>query len=631
MDAPNASSLPQATPSQHQAPSPGVPHQLMSLLRALKTSPHRRQLALLVAGIIIVICASLVGQIRLNIWQGDFYNALERRQFAIFLNQLFVFVVIIAGLLTLVVAETWLRQMVEVRMREWLTHDLLDQWLAPKRAHLLAFAGKVGVNPDQRMQADAQHLTELSAELSIGLLRALFLLVGFAGVLWLLSDQVLFTVHDQSFTVPGYLFWCALAYAASGSWLTWRVGRPLVAINAERYAREADLRFALVRISEHAEGIALHGGEADERRALDGPVNRVVLVTRRLANGLARVTWITSGYGWLALVVPMVIAAPGYFGGSLSFGGLMMVVGAFNQVQQALRWFVDNFPRIADWRATLLRVVEFRDVLSSLTAIGEEAGHIEFVTGPVGQIAFHNLSVALVEGHAVLDEPQIELSPGDHLLIVGAPGSGKSTLFRALAGLWPWGAGVIQLPPRSALMFVPQRPYLPLGKLRTAIVYPAEAASFDDAALQRVLARVGLEHLAAALDTERRWDNELTLDEQQRLAFARILLHAPEGVVLDDAMASLDEEHRRLMLSIFERELAGTTVVSIGRGPAHDSFYNRTTRLRRIPGDTGLRALPHARDVPAHPSGVRADHTDRTPSAAPLSAMSFRSGRGRRS
>jgi len=602
MNAPNARALFQAPLGQNQAPGAGVLHQLMSLLRALRASPHRRRLALLAAGIVVVICANLVGQVRLNIWQGDFYNALERRQLEVFLNQLFVFVVIIAGLLTLVVAETWLRQMVEVRMREWLTHDLLDQWLAPKRAHLLAFAGEIGVNPDQRMQADAQHLTELSADLSIGLLRASLLLVGFAGVLWLLSDQVLFLVHDQSFTIPGYLVWCALAYALSGSWLTWRVGRPLIAINAERYAREAELRFALVRISEHAEGIALHGGEADERRALDRPVDRVVLITRRLANGLARLTWITSGYGWLALVVPIAVAAPGYFAGSLSFGALMMVVGAFNQVQQALRWFVDNFPRIADWRATLLRVVEFRDVLPSLAALGEEAGHIEFVAHPAGRIALNDLSVALVEGRAVLDEPRIELSPGDHLLIVGAPGSGKSTLFRALAGLWPWGTGVVQLPPRAALMFVPQRPYLPLGTLRTAIAYPAQWASFDDAALQRVLARVGLDHLAAALDTERRWDNELTLDEQQRLAFARILLHAPQGVVLDDAMASLDEEHRRLMLSIFERELAGTTVVSIGRGPAHDGFYNRTVRLRRIPGGAGLRVRPRAREVPAQPS-----------------------------
>lgn len=602
MNAPNARSLFQAPLGQNPAPGAGVLHQLMSLLRALKASPHRRGLALLAAGIVVVICANMVGQVRLNVWQGDFYNALERRQLEVFLNQLFVFVVIIAGLLTLVVAETWLRQMVEVRMREWLTHDLLDQWLAPKRAHLLAFAGEIGVNPDQRMQADAQHFTELSADLSIGLLRASLLLVSFAGVLWLLSDQVLFLVRDQSFTIPGYLVWCAIAYALSGSWLTWRVGRPLIAINAERYAREAELRFALVRISEYAEGIALHGGEADERRALDGPVDRVVLITRRLANGLARLTWITSGYGWLALVVPIAVAAPGYFAGSLSFGALMMVVGAFNQVQQALRWFVDNFPRIADWRATLLRVVEFRDVLPSLAAIGEEAGHIEFVTHPAGRIALNDLSVALVEGRAVLDEPRIELSPGDHLLIVGAPGSGKSTLFRALAGLWPWGTGVVQLPPRSALMFVPQRPYLPLGTLRTAIVYPARSASFDDAALQRVLARVGLDHLAAALDTERRWDNELTLDEQQRLAFARILLHAPQGVVLDDAMASLDEEHRRLMLSIFERELAGTTVVSIGRGPAHDGFYNRTVRLRRIPGGAGLRVRPRAREVPAQPS-----------------------------
>jgi putative ATP-binding cassette transporter len=254
--------------------------------------------------------------------------------------------------------------------------DDLGERMLHEDAYLLAFAGEIGVDPDQRMQADAQHLSELSAELSIGLLRATLLLLSFVGVLWLLSDDVVFVLDARSFTIPGYLVWCALAYALSGSWLAWLVGRRLIAINAERYNREAKLRFALVRISEHAEGISLHAGEADERRALDEPVESVVSTTCRLANGLARLTWITSGYGWLGLVIPIFVASPGYFTGSLSFGGLMMVVGAFNQVQQALRWFVDNFARIADWRATLLRVVDFREALPATEAMSEKAGRI---------------------------------------------------------------------------------------------------------------------------------------------------------------------------------------------------------------------------------------------------------------
>jgi putative ATP-binding cassette transporter len=475
--------------------------------------------------------------------------------------------------------------MMRVRLREWLTHELLDRWLAPKRAYLLANAGEIGVNPDQRMQEDVRHFAELWADLGIGLLQASLLLVSFVGVLWLLSSQVVFALGGRSFVIPGYMVWCALAYALGGSCLAWRVGRPLIRLNAERYAREAELRFSLSRVSESAEAIALHGGEPDERRIVDNAVGRVVLAMRQLAGGLARLTWVTSGYGWLAIVAPILVAAPGYFQGGLSFGGLMMVVGAFNQVQQALRWFVDNFSRIADWRATLLRIAALRDALAALEtpdAPDAGAGRIRLVDHAAGGLAFEDLSVTLADGRAALDEPRVEVAPGERVLIVGAPGSGKSTLFRALAGLWPWGTGAIHLPPRDTVMFMPQRPYLPLGTLRAALCYPVEPERFADAAVCAALVRVGLGRLVPSLDRGERWDKLLPLDEQQRLAFARLMLHAPRWVFLDDATAVLDEEHRRLMLSIFERELAGATVIGVSRRPADDAFYTRTLQLRRV-------------------------------------------------
>lgn len=541
----------------------------------------------------MAICVSMVGQVRLNAWQGDFYDALEQRNLDAFLDQVVVFLVIVAGLLTLVVAETWFREMLEVRLREWLTRDLLDRWLMPKRAYLLALTGDIGVNPDQRMQADALRLTELSVTLSIGLLRSSLLLVSFLGVLWLLSSEVVFAAGEDRFTIPGYLVWCALAYATVGSWLTLRVGRPLIAINAERYAREAELRFALVRISECAEAISVQRGEMDERRALDRPVEAVVNVTRRLANSLARLTWITSGYGWLALLMPILVAAPGYFQGSLSFGELMMTIGAFNQVQQALRWFVDSFPQIADWRATLLRVVALHDALPKLEALGGSASRIKFAQESTSVFTFEDLSVAHEDGHIAFDRARVELAPGDHLLIAGEPGSGKGALFRAMAGVWPWGSGTIHLPPRSELMFVPQRSYLPLGSLRDAVTYPAAAGCFDDIEVRTVLDRVGLDHLAPALDREERWDKELSVAEQQRLVLARVLLHRPGAVVFDEAINALDSEHRELILSVFERELANTTVVSIGGGVAADhSFYNRVVRASRVSGDGGRRSRP---------------------------------------
>jgi vitamin B12/bleomycin/antimicrobial peptide transport system ATP-binding/permease protein len=590
-------------PRPPQAPAggagDGVIAQIMSLARALGGSRHRYRLGLIAVGIVVVVCANTAGQIRLNVWQGAFYDALEQKHMLAFVHQLLVFAVIVGILLVLVVAQTWLQAMINVRLREWLTHELLDQWLRPMRAHLLSFAGQIGVNPDQRIHQDAQHLTELTAILAVGLLQSSLLLVSFVGVLWLLSAQVVFAFGEHSFTIPGYMVWCALAYSLGGSLLAWRVGRPLITLNATRYAREAELRFALVRVNENAEGIALHGGEPDERRILNGTVERVISVMRELAYGLARLAWITSGYGWLALVVPILVAGPGYFGGSLSFGALMMVVGAFNQVQQSLRWFVDNFSQIADWRATLLRVAALRDALMAIETLGEDMGRITVIENEGGNLVLENLSVALGDRRAALDQARIEVAPGEHIRIVGEPGSGKSTLFRAIAGLWPCGTGTIHLPPRDTVMFMPERPYLPLGTLRAAVSYPAPPGGFEEAAVAAALERVGLARLVSSLDRENRWDKDLPQDEQQRLAFARLLLHRPRWILLDDAIGALDEEDRRLVLSLFEQELADAAVLSFGRSPARDGFYNRKLHVIRLPGGAPLRLRPRPSPVPA--------------------------------
>ncbi len=307
--------------------------------------------------------------------------------------------------------------------------------------------------------------------------------------------------------------------------------------------------------------------------------------------GSRRLTWITSGYGWLAIVAPVLVASPGYFQGSMSFGGLMMVVGAFNQVQQALRWFVDNFSRIADWRATLLRVVSFRRALIGLEEDVSTGGNIRRTDAPTPSLVLERLSVALVEGRAWLDAPRVDIEPGDRVLIVGEPGVGKSTLFRAIAGLWPWGGGSLQLPPRGSMMFMPHRPYLPPGSLRSAITYPAATDAFAPADIEAAFGRLGIERLVPLLDRERRWDRELSLDDQQRLAFVRLLLHAPGWVFLDDAMGALSKWHRRIVLGLFEQELLETAVVGISRMPDTEGFYTRTYHLLRH-GDVPPAFLP---------------------------------------
>lgn len=573
--------------------------QLSTLLRALLASPRRRVIGLLLLGVVAVICANAVGQIRLNLWQRDFYQAIEQRDMAAFRSQLVLFTGIAGGLLAMVVAQTWLRAMAEVRLREWLTHDLLDQWLTGGRVYLLGFAGEIGVNPDQRIQQDAQRFAELGTVLLVGLLQSTLLLASFVGVLWVLSGQVLFDFGRGPVAIPGYMVWCALAYSAGGSALGWRVGRPLVALNAERYAREAELRAAVVRVAEHADGIVLNGGEADERRLLYPAVAGVVALMTLLAGGLARLTWITSGYGWLAIVVPILVAAPGYFGGHMTFGTLMMVVGAFNQVQSSLRWFVDNLPQIADWRATLQRVASFREALAGVDAIGAETGRIALGPSGTDDLVLDHLVVALPDSCASLDAPLVEIAPGERVQILGEAGAGKTRLFLALAGMWPWGEGRIGLPAGAPMVFVPQRPYMPLGRLRNALAYPADPARFDDAALHTALERLDLGHLAARLDQVERWDRQLPLDELQRLAFARLMLLRPRWVVLDDAMSALGPAHRDRLQALRHEDLdglglGGITLIRFGREPVLNGFWTRTLHITERPGGRCLSAAPLA-------------------------------------
>jgi putative ATP-binding cassette transporter len=457
--------------------------------------------------------------------------------------------------------------MLKVRVREWLTHRILGEWLVPGRAYRLGLTSDLGVNPDQRIQEDARQLTELTTQLGTGLLQATLLLVSFVGVLWALSDQVVFSWNGEPLVVPGYMVWCALAYAGIGSILTWIVGRPLIRLNAERFQRESELRFALVRFSENADTIALQRGEGAERLVLDRNLGNVVEAMRRVALGLVRLTWVTSGYGWIALVLPIVVASPGYFGGELSLGGLMMVVGAFNQVQSAMRWFVDSFAAIANWRAAMVRVALLREALHRTDERDAARERLSVEESTDESLSLDGVQVAIPGDGIATCEPSVDIRPGDRVFLSGGSGSGKSTLLKAIAGLWRWGEGRIRRPARSAIMFMPHHPYLPLGTLRAAVAYPGLPDAFADAEVAAALRRVGLARLVPLLDRAERWDRALSGGEQQRLAFARLLLHRPRWVFMDDPAAGLDAGERRRVMSIFDDELAGSAVVSVGSPP----------------------------------------------------------------
>lgn len=557
----------------HAAPA-GLVAQVRMLSGAIYASRVGKRLVILILATVLIVAATAYGQIRLNSWNKPFFDALSRRDLRAFLYQLGVFFLIAGGLLLLNVTQRWLNETLELKLREGLVQSLIEDWMKPGRAFLLANAGSIGVNPDQRMHEDARHLTELSADLGIGLLQASILFGTFAGVLWGLSTAFSFRIGEQDYAIPGFMVWAAVLYASAGSLMSYWVGRGLVSRNADRYAREADLRFSLVRVNEHVDAISLAQGESDEKRRIERNLTEVLAATRRIIWGHTNLTWVTAGFGWVTNVAPILVAAPLYFMGKISFGGLMMAAGAFTQAQSSLRWFIDNFSAIADWRATLFRVASFRQALVSLQEPQGFDGRIGYLEGEPGAIAAAKLEVISSANADRLKEENVVVKAGERVLILGAPGTGKTQLFRALAGLWPWGAGTITRPRGEQIFYLPRgTPYLPRGSLREVLAYPFKPESFDANTYLRALYRLGLERLALMLDDTQRWDRVLSQDEQLCLVFARMLIQSPPWVLIDGTFASLDNDVLEVVSGVFAEELKATGLIHIGSaGDAHALF-----------------------------------------------------------
>ena len=563
--------------------------QLEIMWQALIQSPVRHSLLVLSGLLIAVVAASSFGQIRLNVWNQPFYDALSHRDLDGFLRQLVVFGVIAGALLGLNVAQRFLTETLKLKLREGLVKDLVEHWVRPMRAFRLANAGDIGVNPDQRVHEDARHLTELTADLGTGLLQAGILVVVFVGVLWRISTGFSFHIHGRDYLIPGYMVWTAVLYAGSASLLSYWAGHNLIKRNAERYQRESELRVALVRVNEYADAISLAGGEPDEVRHIEKDLDSVLAATWRLVLGLTNLTWITAGYGWFTLVAPIIAAAPLYFFGNLSFGGLMMAAGAFTQVQSSLRWFVDNFSVIADWRATLLRVASFRRTVTDMDSLHRVESQIDYEQGTSDEYVISKLEIASPGGVTRIKEANVRIKPGARVVMVGAPAAGKTLLFRALAGLWPWGSGTVTRPKGDNIYYMPRSAYWPPGTMREALAYPSDPDKIKDKTFREALSDLDLKELAPELDKGRDWREEINDDQLTRLAFVRTLIHEPSWILIDEVLDFVDAHSRALITRVLGKRLKDSAIIHIGRQLPNDDTFHTFVHLVN---DTTARKLP---------------------------------------
>jgi len=563
-------------------------------LREWLTAKDRGNARLLILGVVALTIAQVMVQMRFNTWNRDFFNALDKRDSGAFRHQIMVFLMLAAASMAAAVYQLYLKQLLQLGWREWLTRRLSEGWLHDGRQYQLEAGAAEADNPDQRIAEDVRVATELAIEFTVGLLISASMLVAFVGILWSLSGPLDIVLAGYNVHVAGYMVWAAVLYACIGSGLTWLVGRPMVGLNVRRTTAEADFRFGLTRAREGGESIALIRGEADERRGLTLLFGEVRDAVRNLMRSQRNLMWLTSAYGTLAMIFPTVVAAPAYFAGAMTLGGLMQVGAAFGQVQAALNWFVDSFPRIAEWRSAVSRLVAFQDALDDLEAIATDPTQPTIMMEELAADAPHRLEldaleIAFINGTTVIADAFAVIEPGERVLIKGESGTGKSTLFRAIGGLWPWGGGRIVTPPRTDMAFLPQRPYLPLGTLAGTLCYPASPDDFEPEAKVDALTQVGLGHLTERLADDQRWDRVLSLGEQQRLAFARLLLQKPAWIFLDEATAALDEPNQDAMMTLLTEALPNSAIVSIGHRPGLEVFHTRTLTLEKREGGARFR------------------------------------------
>ena len=542
-------------------------------------------------GLLVAVIALNLGIVAINVllnqWNNAFYNALQDKDYGVFTSQLFKFTYLAAAYIVMAVYQLYLNQMLQIRWRRWLTERYLGAWLKEKSYYRMQLHASETDNPDQRIAEDLRLFVASTLGLSLGILRSIVTLVSFVAILWSLSGP--FTIPGVNVTVPGYMVWAALFYAIVGTWLTDWIGRPLVTLNFNQQRYEADFRFSLVRFRENTEGVALYHGEADELRGFRERFGLVVQNWWAIMRQQKRLTSFTAGYGQAAIIFPFVVAAPRYFRGEFALGGLMQTASAFGQVQDSLSYLITAYTDIAEWRAVVARLGGFNRALDQVRTEAAVQG-IQREEAPGRGLEVDHVSLGLPDGRALVDDASFRIHRGDTALISGPSGSGKSTLFRAIAGIWPFGHGRVSMPAGDRVLFLPQKPYLPLGTIREVVSYPTPPAGFSDATLREALEAVGLPELTGRLDESANWALRLSPGEQQRIAFARALVQKPDWLFLDEATSAVDEEAETRLYALLRERLPDTTLFSVGHRSSLRPFHAR--RLVVSPTAAGNGAGP---------------------------------------
>jgi vitamin B12/bleomycin/antimicrobial peptide transport system ATP-binding/permease protein len=526
---------------------------------------------------VITIELSLVGiDVLLNQWNNRFYNALQEKDWDGFVREIGIFSLLAACYIGLAVYQLYLNQWLQIRWRRWLTSHYLGEWLQDANHYRMQLQGDAADNPDQRITDDVKLFVERTLDISVGLLSAVVTLGSFIVILWGLSGASPLTIFGHEFMIPGYLVWGALIYAVFGTALTQWIGSPLVNLDFQQQRYEADFRFNLVRVRENSEQIALLQGERAERQRLSERFGRVVDNWYGIMQRTKRLTAFTASYSQAAVIFPYVLVAPAYFADKIHLGGMMQTASAFSSVQKALSFFVAIYRALAEWRAVVARLDGFEMAIGSAAALTKRTDSIHVVPSPGGdKIDLEQLLVRLPNGRPLVSADGFSIRSNERTLVTGPSGAGKSTLFRAIAGVWPFGRGSIVIPAKARLMMLPQRPYFPVGSLKAAIAYPAEAGAMGADRIRDALIAVGLPQLAPQLEEDAHWNRILSLGEQQRLGLARALLHAPQYLFLDEATASLDEASEASLYRLLEEKLPTTTIVSIGHRSTLEAFHQR--------------------------------------------------------